>query len=44
LLGEERKEKSKKQEKQLGAFFPGPEPDTPCWLYLVGFLQLLGAI
>jgi hypothetical protein len=36
LLGEEGKEKEKKRkkerkEKQPGAFFPGPEPDTPCW-------------
>jgi hypothetical protein len=39
-----KKEKSKEgKKKQPGAFFPGLEPDTPCWLCQVGFSGLLGA-
>jgi hypothetical protein len=36
--------KRKKREKHTEAFFPGPEPDTPCWLCWARLLHLLGAI
>jgi hypothetical protein len=36
--------KKKRKEKWPGAFFPGPEPDTICWLCQAGFSRLLGAI
>jgi hypothetical protein len=38
------KQKEKKEKKFLGAFFPGLEPDTACWLCRMGFWQLLSAI
>jgi hypothetical protein len=34
----------KRKEKQLKAFFPGPEMDTPCWLCLAAFSWPLGSI
>jgi hypothetical protein len=34
----------KRNEKQLKAFFPGPEMDTPCWLCLAAFSWPLGSI
>jgi hypothetical protein len=41
----EKKRKKKKRERSgLGLFFPGPEPDMPCWLCQEGFSRLLGAI
>jgi hypothetical protein len=41
----EKNEKEKKEKRShWGLFFPGPEPDTPCWLCWVGFSQLLIAI
>jgi hypothetical protein len=41
-----RRKKEKKKEKRSvqGAFVPGLEWDTPCWLLCVGFLWLLDAI
>jgi hypothetical protein len=42
----EKNEKKKKIEKRSDqwAFFPGPEPDMPCWVCWARFSQLLGAI
>jgi hypothetical protein len=44
----EKKKKKKKREKEKitagGLLSQGLRPDTPCWLCLAGFLQLLGAI